>query len=124
MALLHYLVSGENTAPEHELILPKILCGLSPHAVAGPVQSLNKNDIEESINLLQTAIGYWESLKNTSPDGLRDTFLRRPGKISRRDNDWLIQVERQSFDILLDDLPWGISVVQFPWMTELVWVEW
>jgi len=124
LALLHYLVSGENTAPEHELILPKILCGLPPHAVAGPVQSLNENDIEESINLLQTAIGYWESLKNTSPDGLRDTFLRRPGKISRRDNDWLVQVERQSFDILLDDLPWGISVVQFPWMTELVWVEW
>ena len=81
-------------------------------------------DIEESLNLLQTAIGYWDALKNTTPDGLRDTFLRRSGKISRRDNDWLVQVERQSFDILLDDLPWGISVVQFPWMRELVWVEW
>ncbi len=124
LALLHFLASGETTAPEHELVLPKILCGLPPDTVAGPAVLLNENDMSESINLLETAIGYWEALKNTSPDGLRDTFLRRPGKISRRDADWLLQVERQSFDILLDDLPWGLSVLQFPWMAELVWVEW
>ncbi|MCK6694770.1 MAG: hypothetical protein L6Q97_22050, partial [Thermoanaerobaculia bacterium] len=124
LSLLHFLVSGETTAPEHELLLPKILCGLSPDTVSGAGVRLDENDIAESIHLLNTAIQYWEALKNTSPDGLRDTFLQRPGKVSRRESDWLVQVERQSFDILLDDLPWGLSVLQFPWMAGLVWVEW
>jgi len=75
--------------------------------------------------LLQAVIGHWDALRNTTPDGLRGTFLTRPGKLSQRpDGDYLLQVESQSFDILLERLPWGIGVVKLPWMERMLWVEW
>jgi hypothetical protein len=64
-------------------------------------------------------------LRNTSPDGLRGTFLIRSGKLCLRDGgDWSLQVESNSFDILLDQLPWGISMIKLPWMEKMLWVEW
>ena len=70
-------------------------------------------------------IQHWTALRSTSPDALRGTFLARPGKLSRRpDGDWLLQVEPLSYDILLDQLPWGISMIQLPWMPQMLRVEW
>jgi hypothetical protein len=63
-------------------------------------------------------------LRNTSPDGLRGTFLLRPGKVSLRNDDWLLQVEARTCDILLEQLPWGIGMIKLPWMEKMVWVEW
>ena len=123
--LLHYLCTGHTPAPEYELVLPKILCNIPLEA---PVESdvvLTGNETSEANSLLESAIRWWEALRSTSPDGLRGAFLCRPGKLSvRSDGDWLLQVERQSYDVLLDQLPWGISVVRLPWMGKMVWVEW
>jgi len=125
LCLLHYLATGQPVAPEYELILPKILCN-SP--LEAPVESnveLTTAELEESAALLEAVIRHWEALRNTSPDGLRGTFLLRPGKVSlRADGDWALQVESKSFDILLDQLPWGISMIKLPWMEKMMWVEW
>ena len=62
---------------------------------------------------------------DASIEGLRGTFLVRPGKLFRRDSgDDVLQVEGRSFDILLDRLPWGIGTIQLPWMKRILWVEW
>lgn len=123
--LLHYLCTGQTPAPEYELTLPKILCNVP---LESPVEAdivLTDNEIEESGALLQAAIRWWEALRNTGSDTLRGAFLCRPGKLSVRDDgDWLLQVERQSYDVLLDHLPWGISAVRLPWMEKMLWVEW
>ena len=74
--------------------------------------------------LLAAVIDHWTALGDASPDALRGTFLTRPGKLSRRGDDDVLQVEPQSFDILLDRLPWGIGAVRLPWMTRPLWVEW
>ena len=75
--------------------------------------------------LLSAVVGHWDALKNTGQEGLRETYIKRPGKISRRnDGDWLLQVESKSYDILLDRLPWGISMVRLPWMARMLRVEW
>jgi hypothetical protein len=78
----------------------------------------------EAEALLKALIGHWSALRDTSPDGLRGAFLLRPGKLSERGGEWLLQVERQAADILLGDLPWGYSAVRLPWMTGILWVEW
>lgn len=123
--LLHYLCTGHTPAPEYELTLPKILCNISLETPVEADITLTDREKEEAMNLLIAAIRWWEALRNTTPDALRGTFLCRPGKLSRRDEgDWLLQVEHQSFDILLAQLPWGISVVRLPWMEGMVWVEW
>lgn len=125
LSLLHFLATGQQPAPEYELILPKVLCNIP---LATPVATnLNLTDSEtaEAVNLLEAVIRYWEVLRNTSPDGLRGTFLLRPGKVSlHEDGDWLLQVEPSSVDILLGQLPWGISMVRLPWMKMMLWVEW
>ena len=123
--LLHYLCTGQSPAPEYALTLPKILCNIP---LEEPVEldiELTDKEKEEATALLEAAIRWWEALRNSGPDALRGTFLCRPGKLSFRDDgDWLLQVERQGFDVLLDRLPWGISVVRLPWMGGMVWVEW
>ena len=87
--------------------------------------ALTDDEREEADALLEAVIRHWEVLRNTSGDGLRGTFLLRRGKVSLRDDgDWLLQVEAQSFDILLDRLPWGISMIKLPWMEKMLWVEW
>ncbi|MRR34418.1 hypothetical protein EG829_06915 [bacterium] len=125
LCLLHYLGTGQAVAPEYELVLPKILCGVPLRAPVGSDSALNVPEKEEAVALLQAVIGHWDALRNSSPDELRGAFLLRPGKVSRRDEgDWLLQVESQTCDILLDRLPWGFSAIQLPWMETMLWVEW
>jgi hypothetical protein len=125
LCLLNYLVTGEEIAPEYALILPKLLCNIPLDAPVDSLVELIAAEREEATALLEVVIGHWDALRNTSVDGLRGTFLVRPGKVSLRDDgDWLLQVEAKSFDILLDQLPWGIGIIKLPWMVKMLWVEW
>lgn len=125
LCLLHFLASGESVAPEPALLLPKLLCNVPVQAAVESEVDLTAGETDEAMALLQAVIGHWDALRNTTPDGLRGTFLIRPGKVSQRsDGDYLLQVESQSFDILLERLPWGIGVVRLPWMERMLWVEW
>jgi hypothetical protein len=125
LGLLHFLTTGQRIAPEYEVILPKILCNLPLEA---PVESdigLTQSETEEAEALLEAVVHHWEALRNTSIDGLRGTFLLRLGKLSLRDDgDWLLQIEANTVDILLNNLPWGIGMIKLPWMQRMLWVEW
>jgi Contractile injection system tape measure protein len=125
LALLHYLTTGSTKTPEYELVLPKILCNI-PLSIPIPSEiEITSAETDEATALLDAVIRHWEALRNTSQDGLRGTFLLRPGKLSlKNDGDWLLQVEPRTFDILLDQLPWGITMVKLPWMEKMIWVEW
>ncbi len=125
LCLLHFLATGQTIAPEYELILPKILCNLPLEMPVESQVELTIAEQEEANGLLEAVIRHWEILRNTGIDGLRGTFLVRAGKISlRSDGDWLLQVEWKTFDILLDQLPWGIGIIKLPWMPRMLWVEW
>lgn len=125
LCLLHYLSTGQPTAPEYQLILAKILCNVDLTMPVATNIALTTEELAEAEALLNAVIKHWSVLKSTGIDGLRHTFLLRPGKISLRDDgDWQLQVEHQSFDILLDQLPWGISMVKLPWMSRMLWVDW
>lgn len=123
--LLHYLATRQTDAPEYELVLPKLLCGWLLNEPVNRNIELPEAALMEAENLLQTVINYWQALKSASPDGLRQGFLQREGKLTRSsDGNWQLQVEQQSIDILLSRLPWGLSMVKLPWMEELLIVEW
>lgn len=124
LALLHFLASGQPQAPEYALALPKLLCQLPLTANIAPGIVLHAAEQAEANVLLKAVIGHWGALRDTSPDGLRGAFLLRPGKLSERGGEWLLQVERQTADILLGDLPWGYSAIRLPWMAGILWVEW
>ncbi len=124
-ALLHLLATGREDLYEYELGLIKILLGLDPET-ALPVCAglLSAEDREEAETVLQSAIEHWSALKNTSADGLRSAFIERHGLLRRDDGGWKLNLERKSYDILLDQLPWGIGIVKLPWMKRAVFTEW
>lgn len=125
MCLLHHLATGEVTAPEHRLALAKVLCAV---ALDEPVEAevgLTDVEQEESVALLEAAIRHWGALGGSSPDALRTEFLMRAGTLSvDADGDWLLRVAAETADILLDQLPWSISLVKLPWMARPLRVEW
>ncbi len=122
--LLYFLATGESNAPEYELVIPKILCNILFDATIESGITLTAGEQEEAEALLSAVIHHWEILKNTSIKGLRETFLKRSGKLSRYGNEWLLQVELKGYDLLLEQLPWGISMIKLPWMSQMLRVEW
>ena len=123
--LLYFLATGHIDAKEYELVIPKLLCHFPLERAVESNVSLADSEQEEAIALLAAVIRHWEVLKNTGAEGLRETFLKRSGKLSLLDNgEWLLQVESNACDILLEQLPWGISMIKLPWMPEMLRVEW
>ena len=57
-------------------------------------------------------------------DNFREAFLQRNSILYPESTGWLLKVEKGSFDMLLDSLPWGKSMVKLSWMKKLLRVEW
>jgi hypothetical protein len=126
--MLHFLATGEEEVEEQRLVLPKLLCGMNadePICQKLPIP-LSDFEKEEAENLLKAVVNNWAILKNTSNDGLRDMFLKRNGLLRWQEDqqNWLLHIERTSFDLLLEKLPWGIGMVKTAWMREILVVEW
>lgn len=123
--LTQYLVSAETKIGEHELLLNKILCNFPIEQPLESQLNLNKKQSELCEMLLASTIQHWDALKNTSPEGLQNTFLNREGKLNLlENNDWLLTVKSSAVDVLLSKLPWGIGVIKLPWMENKLLVEW
>lgn len=122
--LLHYLATGKTAAGEHELVIEKVLCSFPLKEPVVAEMVLTKEELDEAGDMLAAAIGQWEILKNTSVDGLREGFLQRRGKLFTRHDNLFLQVEAGSIDILLEHLPWNLSMIKLPWMEDMLRVEW
>ena len=85
---------------------------------------LAENEKKECDQLLGVVINYWEALKGSGKEALQETFFRRNGKLSFNDKHYLLQVEKNATDILIERLPWGIGIIQLPWLDYLIHVEW
>ena len=122
--LLQYLVDGRLDRAEPELVLNKLLCGQTTAQpvlrAIEPVQA----DLDICDDLLRAVIANWPVLRNTSPDGLRETFLQREGRLRHRDGNWTLQVQRKTLDVLTDQIPWSFAVVYHHWMSGPIHVTW
>lgn len=124
IVLTRYLTSGQDDYSEHDLFLNKLLAGFPLEAPLPLDIFLSDFEKKEANDLLESVIGHWKALRNTSIEGLREAFLQRPGKISGREKGWLLQADQQVPDVLLAKLPWGFSTIKTPWMKEILTVEW
>jgi hypothetical protein len=66
----------------------------------------------------------WEKLKNTSAEGLRNSFILREAILYFADDSWSLKVEQKGYDILLQTLPWAYGYIKTPWMKNHLSVEW
>lgn len=124
LALLHYMVFGNVEYYEYDLVLPKILCGVDEKEPVEIIRILSIEELDHVNDLLQSVIENWSALKNTSPDGLRETFLQRNGILTFSDDAWQLQVEQHTVDILLESLPWTIGYIKLPWMDKILKTQW
>jgi hypothetical protein len=124
MTLMQYMLKGEGEYPEFEMTLNKILTGypldetLPADLILSDFEKLEANDV------LASVIKHWTVLKNTSMDGLRSEFLQRDGKLFIEQGAWNLKVQQKTSDILMNRLPWGISMIKTPWMKTMMQVEW
>lgn len=123
--LIQFLATGnEEGAGEHEMIFNKILCGFDRSTPLTLPFLLSEREREECQNLLQAVADNWPALRGTSGAGMRDAFFMRDGILQQQSNGWDLRIEKTTIDILLDKLPWGISVIQMPWSRAMIFVSW
>ncbi|BDS14504.1 contractile injection system tape measure protein [Aureispira anguillae] len=122
--LLQYLVTGKTEAPENELLLNKIFCNFP---ITEPVPfgiEFTPDELKTAESLLGGVIHNWPKMKSMTPNSLRGSFLIREGTVKEEEGKWLLQVQKQTFDILLKTLPWSFTFIKFPWAEKFISVEW
>jgi hypothetical protein len=123
---LHYLATGEITATEDALFLPKVLCRWPIDKPLPACEVSNAAVLDTLIEALWEAVkARWSAMKRSQFDGLRSSFLKRPGKLEQdHAGHWTLTVESHGMDMLLQYIDWSIYMIRHTWMDEFVYVEW
>ncbi|MCB1313650.1 MAG: hypothetical protein KDK29_18005 [Sedimentitalea sp.] len=74
--------------------------------------------------LLRAVIDRWGALGQTSPEGLREAFLRRGGTLQEVQTGTRLRIDPGPYDMLFDRLPWSFATVALPWMDKPCHVTW
>ena len=122
--LTEYLVTGRQDVEEYALSLNKLLCGAPLDFPVPPRIELTDEEVDLCQKMLQGVIRNWEKMKSTRPKTFQETFLRREARLYRLEDRWELSVERKAYDVLLDTLPWNISMIQLNWMPQRLVVHW
>jgi hypothetical protein len=121
---LQWMTNSTNNAPEYQLLLNKVLCGIAP-STAIPQQVALPAGAEALIEgLLNAIIAHWRVLGKTSISGLQSTFIQREGVLNVTPEHWQLNIIPGAFDMLLDQLPWSFQTIKYPWMDIPLFVSW
>lgn len=122
---LQHILNGKSKQQEHLLVLNKILCGW-PVALPLTIKkiSFSKAEKKAAEDMLDSLIEHWSVLRNTSRNGLIKSFIERKGLVQKTDKNFVVQVEKNSIDILLESLPFGILTIKLPWNEYFIYTEW
>lgn len=122
--LLQYLCDGRLDQPEPLLLLNKLLAGLPLSQPVAREHEATADELAICDGLMQAVTENWSALRNTTPPVLRETFLVREGKLSRKGENWHLHVQRKTVDVLLNQCPWPFSMIYHPWMSHPIHVTW
>jgi chemotaxis protein histidine kinase CheA len=122
--LLHYLATETEDVTDVELALEKILLGIPQETVINYQTPLTEKDKEICVELLEAVLEHWVVLKKSTVNTLRDMFLKRDGQISITEKSLKLKIERAAQDVLLDKVPWNISLFRLKCMEKRMHIEW
>jgi hypothetical protein len=122
--ILQYLAYFAIDFPEYKLALNKLLVGMQSHDHLDPFITLTNDEKESANSLLKGLINNWEKVKNSSPEGIQETFLKREGLLRFQTEKVTLIVEKKGVDILVESIPWNISLIKLAWMKMPIYVEW
>ena len=124
LLLIQALLDESYAYEESDLLLNKILCGITPDEPIPVTFSPTDLEKEELPNLLDAMVQQWTALKSNSGRSMARGFFPREGSLRRTDKGYQLTIPRTSIDILLNRLPWTISIIKLSWMDETLFVEW
>lgn len=122
--LLYFLATGQQHPAEQETVLLKLLCGMELETPIEKEIDLKNTEKAEAVHLLESLVRQWEAIEGSTADELRGSFFIRDGKLQISNMGWRLTIEVKSYDLLLNQLPWGLSPIMHPWMKEMIWVDW
>lgn len=121
---LQYLADPDPEFAEHLLPLCKLLCAYPDDRPITLALDPSEDEIELCEGLLGTVPSHHPAMKNMRVEGFRTAWLQREGCLKPRHDHVLLHVEKQAYDILLEQLPWSIRVIRLPWMHTAILTEW
>ena len=122
--LLQYLVKDALESPEYELVLNKILCGIDMQEAVECSVPLGKKERKQCRSTLKKALNSFPHLKGMTIGDFKLVFLQRNGILTTRNRHWLLRIETEGRDILLENFLWESANIHFPWMPDPIDIEW
>lgn len=122
--LLRYLAGKNQPHQSYQLVLEKIVCGLPPDFPIPSEYEVGDDEKMEISDLFGAVRQYWRAVSETSTPGIQRSFIHRQGMACFEEPYWVLRVEESAVDILMDEIPWELSMLVLPWCEFPVWVEW
>ena len=129
LTALLYLVTGDIVASEDDLKFLKIILGSSPDEVI-PLTEISQEIMQLSDSLIEAVIVNFSAIGSSSIAGFRGNFLIRDGEINYQIDQntgrgsWIVEVIKESFDILLRKSPFSFTNLKYAWTDESISVKW
>lgn len=126
LSILKFATYGPYTEPLKNAAIMNLFCGLpaTPVFYVDELPKVSDSEKELVEGLLKAVVANWRVVGSMSPDGLRSSYFVRQGKIETEGAADLLTVENRTYDILLEKLPWGYSMIKHPWMPKALNVKW
>lgn len=121
---LQYFVFGAVDYPEYELVLNKILVGMPIQEHLSPPENLSVEESKTIESLMNGLIQNWPKVHDSSPEGIQETFLQREGILSLGPENYKLTIPKKTVDILVESIPWNLSLIKLPWMQKPLHIEW
>ncbi|KVQ00507.1 hypothetical protein WJ95_28405 [Burkholderia ubonensis] len=118
-------LAREGPPPQEPPTISRWLCGLTPGNAVG----------EDFVpdEAMQEMLGHWltrlplslpATWQKLSPGDIRQWFLQRPGWLSVDRGQFILHVQPEVFDVLLNDWPWPVNLAALPWLDQPLNVRW
>jgi hypothetical protein len=122
--VLYFIAIRQEHPNEQDLAVLKLLYGWAMEAPIAKYIDLTANEKEQVEGMLEALIGQWSALEGSTTEELRGSFFIREGKLKTADLGWHLTVEKKSYNLLMNILSWELSLIQYPWMEKMFWVDW
>lgn len=125
VALMLYLLTGKEQAFDYQLHFVKWLLGIPADVlISTEKNSLDEKEIAEADNVLSSLKSHWSVLKNSSFTTIRESFLQRSGMMKIDDEQCHLHIERKGIDVLIDQIPFSLSIIRLAWIKQPIIVTW
>nr|WP_244941643.1 contractile injection system tape measure protein [Serratia inhibens] len=121
---LDWLAWAAETPAAERLKVNHLLCGIplgEPLSEIAPLSEPLCRQIDEWLTAVGRQLPAWQKLGLAD---IRALFLQRPGAINDETSPAQIAVKPESFDLLLGDWPWPLTLAPLPWLELPLAINW